>query len=1479
MLHHTYYINRSPPLSHTPTRVPENWPTTSGAFRLAGPYGVVVRYKSGVYLMFVLRGRNVIDRFRITTGLLLLRGLNACDLRGALEMDLCGVWNLRGPPSRAFGGVLIRKVLLESRLNYHVRDYENIAREMYLLYKRTFVGGIVHHRDELTDFLGFTRTMENNTSDVTIEAQRRVTFKPFDGLGTMSVDEFFARFEMLCEARGWLSADEKANNLIQLTTGKPFELLSRVPIFAADAGIDRFALLKAELKEAYGLSMEKAITLVRNRQFRSEESIFDFASDLRRYVEAMLPDLSQQDRSRVAAIFFWPGLKQTEAIRHLFGAWKLRPDKSLEDAITMTRDCAEAEHATAFYAHSYKATHSARPNYKGKGKGKGVYRPIQKDNREHTQKEQQKCYNCGGYGHHASQCPSDNRRPKGTVCQNFFPLVFESNKYLCLLDTGCSRTLIYSVGMEISEDMMKETDTIIMSAKGCIVSNISYSTLTIDGVELNTVPIITDELVVRGKRVNVLLGLDWIKLRGPIVIGFRQNDEPYWTPLSHSFVGSSISRCEQGSQTDESDIVFESMEVTDDHSVDKRLEFKDFIARRLIKDDRAYWEVEWKWIEGVPPKPFVAVPNYGLDRHSAEAQAGFQKECQLWMDEGFVEPVQAVDCKATIPLICVEQPQKPSTPIRPVGDYQRLNKLIKSFPHEDENFPMSANLMLLVWRSMDVPLNELLLVDIRKAYMKIRIKHEQTFYQCMRFTWLPHQYYRMTRLGFGLNIAVKALRVILNAILEEAGLGNGQIVPYVDDMLCPRHLLPRLEQALASNDFAIKPAEELLMTKALGLKLTAHGSWGRRDVFPTLGERTRRGIHQWCGKITAHYPTCGWLRPACSALKRLTTLKVGDKTPAWDDPLDAFVEQALEKFLADIRHYGDTVKGVWQFNKNLPWILYTDASKYALGCLLKIGNVTVLDGTWLRKFRDLRQINIAELEAVIKGIAEVCKVKRALGIRNTLELRLMCDNKSVVAWLQRKCNRHWCAAKGDTSEAIEGRLQLLEDTIEAAKVNLDVQYVPSEENLADLLSRIPEYLIPPKTAVTGLSDESCDFVLYNTTEEVRRDPSGRVMMDPSDPRVTQLLTELHEHEGAHALFERIRHLISVSGLRKLCRDFVSACPNCQLAKVTRNAEVGLDVAVLPNTSPGANPQPLQPADAAWRVVHMDFAGPYKTDTLFNELFICSLVDRFSGYTLVECTVRPPSTATAIRLFRRVLNDFNAVPEIVHTDNGSTFVSAEWFAFLKSIHCRHVRSPVGASWCNGQVERVHRLIREHLAASGDVAEMQKLFFTQVYKVIRNYNTSVGRKGCSPHDLIFAYPAWIHPKIPPYLRPTSASVPIADSPVEGGRVGVGARAEETQPKFRLPEKGEVWLVRRAALGERGLLKLSRPYVPARVLSVKSLKCYEMVFPNKKTKLVHLKFMKRVPKALESSLKPEEIPPPLEEGGMWSAAPTSIRIIRKR
>ena len=137
---------------------------------------------------------------------------------------------------------------------------------------------------------------------------------------------------------------------------------------------------------------------------------------------------------------------------------------------------------------------------------------------------------------------------------------------------------------------------------------------------------------------------------------------------------------------------------------------------------------------------------------------------------------------------------------------------------------------------------------------------------------------------------------------------------------------------------------------------------------------------------------------------------------------------------------------------------------------------------------------------------------------------------------------------------------------------------------------------------------------------------------------------------------------------------------------------------------------LRPADIPWRGVHMDVQSPYVTDGLGKVNFVITLVESCTGYLLTECTRYSPTAHHLVAIFRRVLNVFNASPETCHTDNGSIFVGAEFLASLKSVHCQSRRPPVGASWCNGKVERVHRTLHEYLlahAVSSDFASFDSV----------------------------------------------------------------------------------------------------------------------------------------------------------------------------
>jgi hypothetical protein len=944
--------------------------------------------------------------------------------------------------------------------------------------------------------------------------------------------------------------------------------------------------------------------------------------------------------------------------------------------------------------------------------------------------------------------------------------------------------------------------------------------------------------------------MDFIRLMGGVTIEYEPSGQVVWRPNQPSVQTALIAvpkvYVEAQTQTSMGADVAEESDVSESgilgYELSAKISLNDMILRRyrsIQEPVNQFWEVEWRWIDNSPPAPSWNVANYGVDKLEQKDRDGFIREVQLWEDQGFIVPVDPNDVKCSIPLMCVEQPGK-TTAYRPVADFKKtLNAHIVSQPNEDIDLPISANLMLLKWRALSLPLCELVLVDISKAYMRIRMREELTAYQCFILPWKDHKYYRLTRLGFGVNIAVKCLRVILNYILEEEGIPGDVIMPYVDDMPCPKALIDRLRDALVRNGFDIKPPEEMAQARALGLCIRPSGRWGRKGVFPGLPDViTRRTIHQWCGKITAHYPVCGWLRPACGQLKRLTTLSVDGKAPTWDEPVQEFILTAVRKFEQEIQARGDSIGGTWNFDMQQVWELFTDASAHALGCVLRIGGVIVMDGTWLRKINDTRQINIPELEAVMKGVGVVYQAKRALGLKQ-VGIKIFCDNSSAVAWLTRKEARHWKPIKGSAEAVVDEKLRQYHETLRAGRITATVEYVQSEANISDALSRIPRYMIPP---VQAEESQECMLVRIprQTGSDLQRDERGLLQMVPEDPRFQSLLRSLHEHEGAHALFERMRRVVQVPNLRQLCREFVASCVDCQMSKVTVNAEYGARAELDQGSSE------MLRADAPWRVVHMDVQGPYCSEEMFSRNFIITLVDRCSGYLLIQCSRSSPIAAQLVSMFRRVSTVFNAVPETVYTDNGRIFTSVEFVAYVVSTHCQVLRSPVGAHWCNGKVERVHRVLHEHLLAH-EVDTDFNAFQAKAVRIAQVANTSYnGRSGMSPHNMIFGYDAWIHPTIPLYLRPNRPDAPT-----------LSEHSVRSVQEDALPAPGQLWLLRAAAVGERRVNKLTRPFVPVRIQARLSPRLYRVTLVGQREKVVHLRHLKKVDPRVEMNMSSSDLP----------------------
>ena len=191
-----------------------------------------------------------------------------------------------------------------------------------------------------------------------------------------------------------------------------------------------------------------------------------------------------------------------------------------------------------------------------------------------------------------------------------------------------------------------------------------------------------------------------------------------------------------------------------------------------------------------------------------------------------------------------------------------------------------------------------------------------------------------------------------------------------------------------------KERQPLQSAKVLGLQLQQRGgtlSWCRGKPFSVPqhldgGKVTRRELFSVCGQLTGHYPVAAWLRVCCGYIKRKSE---GFK---WEDDIGDVAKSLLRDLIARVKK-DDPVKGVWNSHSKEPVRVWCDASSLAIGVVIEIGNFVLEDAAWLRKVNDAAHINVAELEAVIRGVNLALKWK-------VNDLQVMTNSATVKNWLE-----------------------------------------------------------------------------------------------------------------------------------------------------------------------------------------------------------------------------------------------------------------------------------------------------------------------------------------------------------------------------------------------------------------------------------------------------------------------------------------------
>lgn len=582
-----------------------------------------------------------------------------------------------------------------------------------------------------------------------------------------------------------------------------------------------------------------------------------------------------------------------------------------------------------------------------------------------------------------------------------------------LVDTGCTQSMLAAEsGEEGGEKGVQTVD-------GRVISGVGEKDveMEVDGRRMVVKCLVMPSLV---EDFKVIIGMDVItRISGVVVNG------------SGVRFGAAAAAAAAVSVKEKAEVV----EIND----------KDFEARF----DGEKWTIGWKW-KGEAPVLTNRVSKYAM---SAPVEQRFDEELDKWKAEGWLRPCEA-PVHGLIPLMAVEQPSKGK--IRPVMDFRELNKHVESYTGDSDVCSATTR----KWRKMD---GKPRVLDLRNAYLQLHVRQDLQQFQTVQH---KGQHYELTRLGFGLNCAPKVMTAVLAKVLSMDPEINEATDHYVDDIIVNEDLvdLERVVKHLQRYGLETKPPERIEEARVLGLQLQSVPGvgllWRRGSELPDVdAERmTRRELFSICGKLIGHYPVAGWLRVACSFMKR------NSEGTTWEDEIGDKVRGWLKDVLRRLREK-DPARGAWKAATDGDCKVWCDASSLAVGVVIEMSGKVVEDASWLRKKDDGAHINVAELDAVLKGINLALKW-------DVKSMVLYTDSATVNGWLRSLLTgSQRVKVSGIAEMLVRRRLAMVAELRDVYGLDITVELVRSEANKSDELTRVPQAWLRaerPRTSLEAL---------------------------------------------------------------------------------------------------------------------------------------------------------------------------------------------------------------------------------------------------------------------------------------------------------------------------------------------------------------------------------------------------------------------------
>ena len=562
--------------------------------------------------------------------------------------------------------------------------------------------------------------------------------------------------------------------------------------------------------------------------------------------------------------------------------------------------------------------------------------------------------------------------------------------------------------------------------------------------------------------------------------------------------------------------------------------------------------------------------------------------------------------------------------VRPVMDYRALNKYVDAHP---ANADVCAQ-KLREWRQKG---SNVAVLDLRRAYLQVHVDKSLWPFQKDK---IEGQRYCLTRLGFGLNVTPIIMRSIINMLMAQDETIQGATSSYIDDIFVNESACTaaRVRDHLQQFGLTCKDPKRLRDgTRVLGLHvMEKHGKlqWCRGGELPMFPDvLTRRGIFSLYWKLMRPLPVCGWLRVATAFVRR----RANSVTAGWDDePQHTPLIQMLSDIIRRMAQK-DPMQGDWSVDGRevTVWI---GASSLATGVVVESVESLIEDACWLRPAREDKYINLAELDAMLRGINMALQWKATV-------LHLKTDSACVHRWITDALSgKARIRTKAASEMLIRRRLSTIKGLVVEYELTFDVELVRSQANRADQLTRVSQ-------------------------------------------RWLDVLRKVEEQESTRirAIHQRSGHP-DVRWTLYFVRQVSSTVSKAEVLMVVRASE---------------RCQSVDPALVHWKVGKLDVRDSWRRVgmdiTHYEDQHYSTLIDCGPSMFSIRRPLQHQNAASIIRQMESVFSERGPPAELL-TDNGAAFSGEEFGMFAENwgiqlrFRCAYV--PSG----NGIVERYHRTIK-------------------------------------------------------------------------------------------------------------------------------------------------------------------------------------------